>query len=32
VGKPERKRPFENLGINGKIILECITDHQDGRP
>ena len=32
VGKPERKRQFGNLDINGKIILECITNHQEGRP
>jgi hypothetical protein len=24
VGKPERKRPLVDLGVDGRIILECI--------
>jgi hypothetical protein len=28
VGKPESNRPFGNLSINGKIILEYIKNHQ----
>jgi hypothetical protein len=26
VGKPEGKRPLGRLGIDGKIILECILE------
>jgi hypothetical protein len=26
VGKPEGKRPLEDLGIDGRIILKCVFE------
>jgi hypothetical protein len=31
VGKPEGKNQLENLGVKGRIILECISGKYGGR-
>jgi hypothetical protein len=30
VGKPEGKRPLEDLGIDGRIILKCVFEKWEG--
>jgi hypothetical protein len=31
VEKPNRRSHFENLGVDGSIILKCVLQKQDGR-